>query len=612
MHGPNDGHNFLADGVVSFTVPQGWEAKEVNSQTQHWMRVRLLDGYFSRMRLVSWTDKDSNVNFVPIIEPRPPALEDFYIGYVYRSPKDAPQVCLSYNDFAWGDHTQNVNWRTATFAPYRPVRDNTPALYFGFDRPLPADLVSLFLDIEESTGRQQGPPLTWEYWDGNEWRAVAVDDETQGLALPGILAVSWPGTDPPASATVVQSQGTLVQLMERRQAAQFLSGELLYLQKGETGELATLVDVNGSQLVVKVPLAASYTGGTVARAALPRFGTPRSWLRARLEFDGQPPRAQVNSLDLNAVWASQVTTIRDEPIGSGTAQPRQVHFTRQAPVLIGQEIEVRELDGAQAAVAWPTLQRDLFGQGFTEDDIRTEINRSTGKIDAVWVRWHARPHLLFSGPQDRHYVVEHSQGRLLFGDGVHGMIPPAGANNLRAKTYRTGGGTTGNVPAGAVTQILSGVLAQAVTNPRRAEGGADAESLDSVRRRGPQTLRHYWQAISQSDYEWLARQASPAVAVARALPATSPDGRRAKGWVKLIIIPQSQDPQPQPTLELRREVRDYLSDVAALLEALPGVDYVQTLMLMLAGAPQAETVPVPRDRIVVAGPMRLRLTGSER
>ena len=683
LPGPNDGYNLLADGTVSFTAPQSWELREVNSQKMHWMRVRLLEGYFSRMRLVSWTDKDGNVNFVPIIEPRPPMLNVFCIGYIYRSSKDAPQACLSTNDFEWADHTQDVNWRTAAFAPYRPLRDNTPTLYFGFDRPLPADLVSLFLDIEESTGQPNGPPLKWEYWDGDAWLAVAVDDETAGLALPGILAVTWPGTDPLPSATVVQNTDTQFQLKDGREAAQFLPGDRLYLHKDETGELATLTDVSGSQLTVKVPLMQSYTGGTVARAALPRFGTPRSWLRARLEFDGQPLRSRINSLDLNAVWASHVSTIRDELIGSGNAQPRQVHFTRQAPVLPGQEIEVRELEGARAEVELPILKRELFRQRLSEDDIRPDVNRTTGKINAVWVRWQPQPHLLFSGPQDRHYVVERSQGRILFGDGVHGMIPPAGANNLRARIYRSGGGITGNVPAGAVNQILSGVLAQSVGNPRRAEGGAEAETLDAVRRRGPQTLRHYWQAISQNDYEWLARQASPAVAVARALPDTSPDGRQAKGWVKLIIIPQSQDPQPQPTFELRRAVRAYLarrapatvsqhlyvtgpdylpvsvaavvapkvpaqagpvldavrqalgaffhpltggpdgtgwpfgrdvylSDVAARLEALPGVDYIQTLMLLLAGTPQGEAVPVPADRIVVAGLMRLSLTGSER
>lgn len=54
----------------------------------------------------------------------------------------------------------------------------------------------------------------------------------------------------------------------------------------------------------------------------------------------------------------------------------------------------------------------------------------------------------------------------------------------------------------------------------------------------------------------------------------------------------------------------YLSDVAALLESVPGVDYVKTLELILNGTPHGEVVPVPQDRIVVAGPLRVSLTGD--
>src|SRR5262249_56919181 len=61
------------------------------------------------------------------------------------------------------------------------------------------------------------------------------------------------------------------------------------------------------------------------------------------------------------------------------------------------------------------------------------------------------------------------------------------------------------------------------------------------------------------DYEALAREASPGVAVARALPTTHPSGRPAAGWVTVIIVPQSLDAQPQPSFELRRRVRDFLA-----------------------------------------------------
>jgi phage-related baseplate assembly protein len=152
--------------------------------------------------------------------------------------------------------------------------------------------------------------------------------------------------------------------------------------------------------------------------------------------------------------------------------------------------------------------------------------------------------------------------------------------------------------------------------------------------------------------------------------------------VKLIIMPQSQDPQPQPSFELRRQVEAYLSqrmpaaiadqivvtgpdylpigveaivipvnppdagivlervrealtqflnplmggpaglgwtfgrsvylsDVAAMLERVAGVDYISQLNLLRDGTPQPEEVAIPADRIVVAGPLRILLQGEE-
>ena len=49
-----------------------------------------------------------------------------------------------------------------------------------------------------------------------------------------------------------------------------------------------------------------------------------------------------------------------------------------------------------------------------------------------------------------------------------------------------------------------------------------------------------------------------------------------------------------------------------MLEATPGVDYVEELDLLLDGITQGESVSVPMDRIVVAGPMQVRLRATER
>jgi hypothetical protein len=193
-------------------------------------------------------------------------------------------------------------------------------------------------------------------------------------------------------------------------------------------------------------------------------------------------------------------------------------------------------------------------------------------------------------------------------------------------------------------------------------------------------LRHRHQALSRHDYESLACEASPAVALARALPATTPSGLPLAGWVKLIIVPHGQEARPFPSYELRRRVSAYLgarmpaamgglsvvgpeylpvaveagvvprhgdeaglvrervlldlatffhplhggpsgkgwpfgrgvwlSDVAARLEGVEGVDYIATLNLLLDGTPRGETVAVPADRIVVAGPHAVTLASG--
>ena len=129
---------------------------------------------------------------------------------------------------------------------------------------------------------------------------------------------------------------------------------------------------------------------------------------------------------------------------------------------------------------------------------------------------------------------------------------------MRLRRYLTGGGVAGDVTAGAVNQILAGVLAEKVTSVRAAEGGAAGETLARFRVRAPALVRHRRQAISARDYEDLALEASPAVAVVRALPATRPSGRAAPGWVTLRIVPWSDEPRPVASFELRRTVESFL------------------------------------------------------
>ncbi|MFN0147229.1 MAG: putative baseplate assembly protein [Dehalococcoidia bacterium] len=674
---------------LSVRIPRDMEPVAVNGTVAPWLRIRITAGGFYRTNTITWTDtkdttstSDDKANTIVVVETVPPALDDFRIGYLYMSPDAAADTCFAYSDFQWADRTADARWRGTSFEPFSLLADRVPTLYLGFDRPLPADLVSLYFDIEEVPGRLRGPLLQWEYFDGEDWLAIAAIDETANLVRPGMVAVTWPGTASLPSGEAVFAEGMTVQLANAAQAASFRKGNLLLIGEPEKGELVTVAEVGKDTLRLTTALAKTYQRAPVAVAMLPRFGRPRTWLRARLQSDGEPVTSRVNGVFLNAAWAEHVRTYQQETIGSSNGDANQAMFIRQAPVLAGEAIEVRELAGARAAVELPMLQQDLAAHGAGEGALRTIADPRSGAITEAWVRWEHRPNLFFSGPGDRHYTIERSRGRVIFGDGVHGRVPPIGADNVRAARYTSGGGVIGNVPAGALKQILSGVPASGATNPRAAEGGADGEPMDGVRKRGALVLRHRNQALSLADYEALAREASPAVAMARALPVTHPSGRPAPGWVKVIVQPHSQDQVPQPTFGLRRQVERYLaarvpaaiagqvsvtgpdylpvgvearlapsdpfragevhgavvrsllaflhpvtggpagdgwpfgravflSDVAAVIERVPGVDYVETLNLLLDGTPRGEFVPIPPDRIVVAGDIRVTLTGTE-
>jgi hypothetical protein len=562
--------NLMASGEITFTVPPDISSFTLNSTSMLGMRARLASGSYYVLNLVNWTDPGSGqTNVIPVLQPRPPALSDLAIGYTYRSAWTAPDQSLSWNDFNVESHTPTTATPAVNYAPFHPVADTLPALYLGFNQPLPNDYLSIYLDIVESD--TDGPPLVWEGWSAGVWQALTVSDDTGALARSGMVSFLDPGAPARPSAAITSASGYVVKAATALLAAQFQAQEQIVVQPSGAAEVVTVDSIDGATIRLVTPLAGTYgsttattasTGTTAVEAALPRFGTSLDWVRARLKTDGTPDFSQVNGIYPNAVWATQTQTVNNETLGSGTGQPNQLLTFQQFPVLEGEQVQVRELYGAQASVEFLVLQEQLAEQGFTDADIRTVTDPRSGLINEVWVTWIGQPNFYFSGPEDRHYVLDRASGRIQFGDGVQGMLPTAGNSNIMGYLYQAGGGLAGNVAAGSITQLLGGATAQSVNNPAAAEGGADTEPASDVSWRGPQVLRSRGAALSADDYETLALQASPGVAITRCLPATDANLRPAPGWVTLILVPRSLDPQPEPSYELKQEVMTYLEERA--------------------------------------------------
>jgi predicted phage baseplate assembly protein len=257
-------------------------------------------------------------------------------------------------------------------------------------------------------------------------------------------------------------------------------------------------------------------------------GVQARWVRCRLTEPRPNQRMYyatpwVDRLSVEArggtVGARHATTVRDEILGQSDGTPGQTFTLQHAPVLARdarQEYLVVEMPGSEPE------------------------------------QWEEREDFADSGPDDRHFTLDSSDGTLTLGptliqpDGTvyrFGATPPK-RSWLRFNRYQHGGGVIGNVPRGTLSVLKTSIpYITQVTNRQSALGGRDAQTLEDAKLRAPQMLRTRTRAVTAEDYEYLALQV-PGVARAHclapgALPISS--GDLQPGQVVVLVMPQGAD-----------------------------------------------------------------------
>lgn len=506
----DDTEGLTKSGAITFVAPPDWAETTIAGKKNFWLRVRIDDGDYGKpLELKIEGSGDTMKVSAAASSLKPPVIGAVTLQYSYQTDAETLDHCLAFNDFVFADHTHACLWPREFFQPFRPLEERLPAVHFGFDQPLPQGLVSLFVHLpgglDDEASAQEKPAFVWEFLGPHGWEELGVLDETSGFRRTGMIQFIGP----------------------------------------------------------KEAIAAPGLGGALYR------------IRARLKTGEELRAAPVAAIWMNAVWATHRFFVKKEelgvsdgnpgqtfyfrprtpapapPPGAANAPERPVIFRQGTPVLEGEIVEVREWAGRG-------LDYETAIQGVPPEEIRYERDRVTGAVIEVWLRWHEQPHLFESGPTDRHYVIERATGFVRFGDDTHGRIPLAGSRIV--VTYGTGGGLAGNVPAGAIHELRSAVpFLKSVANPIAALGGAEAETIEAVQPRGAHRLRHGDRAVSASDIEWIARDASPAVARARCLAVTGPVGRGERGWITVAVLPHSLEAEPAPTPELERELYSHLA-----------------------------------------------------
>jgi hypothetical protein len=142
-----------------------------------------------------------------------------------------------------------------------------------------------------------------------------------------------------------------------------------------------------------------------------------------------------------------------------------------------------------------------------------------------------------------------------FGDGTFGMTPLPGT--VFSVIYRVGGGSAGNVPAGAIANVApgqaQGSMISSCTNPFPATGGTDAETIAQIRSRAPQKFSAQpLRAVRACDYQ----------AVAQSLPWVRQAAASFRWTGSWLTVLTRADPAgtEEPTIAELRSLTDLLDE----------------------------------------------------
>jgi predicted phage baseplate assembly protein len=337
----------------------------------------------------------------------------------------------------------------------------------------------------------------------------------------------------------------------------------------------------------------NYGSGTVELQLPPASGIQAlgghrlHWLRCRVSdrtrkgrssgaFSHPPEIYSITAVPIGALLpATHASRVTDEVLGTSDGTPGQSFPLRFNPVLkleSGETLEVQDPE--------------------------------TGD----WVSWEPRDSFVGSKEYDRHFVLDLTSGVLEFGPAIRqthggwtqsGAIPPKGAV-LRMRSYRHGGGRSGNVASHTVNMLRSPIPGvDTVTNPEPATGGVDPERLDNARQRAAMEIRSRGRAVTAEDFEFLASEATPRVARAVCTPPS------AGGVIPLHIVPRVDTPDRKleyaelvPDESLLKEVADYLEErrlIGTTVQLMPCAFRGLSVVVNLQAAPLADIPRVEQD-----------------
>lgn len=488
---------FKQGGTVSFKIPKDISKTFVDNEEHYWIRVRLVTKDFS----IGGTyiqDDAGNWGWQFNSKVQSPLISKIRIAY--NAQKQRPESVISCSNFKWIDHNVlcGSSKRQGEIVLFNIEKDALPTLYLGFSDGLPEGDFPLYFKIDESAGMKN----------------QSYNDLLQGF--PGIkeerksrfFSVAWEYWNGTCWNSIDVTDGT----------------DSFH----DSGFITFIIPHDAASCVL--------------------FNKECHWIRVVKLFGSFENVPVIESILMNVVYARNEDSYKNEIIGSGTGAPCQSFHVSHPTLLPGLELYVDE-----GSVPSDNELRMMASDGITIPYYKEK--------DHVWVKYKEVPNFYSSDAFSRHFVIDYSNGQIQFGDGIHGVNPPKGKFNIKAASYKVGGGATGNIAAHKIQFITQSIpYIAGCDNPFAAEGGADMETVEDLKSRAAGVFKSLNRAVTAEDFQWLSREASASVGRSFCLK-----DMNLRGEICTLVIPKmdadtSIQTKLVPSRELIRKVGDYLDE----------------------------------------------------
>lgn len=188
-------------------------------------------------------------------------------------------------------------------------------------------------------------------------------------------------------------------------------------------------------------------------------------------------------------------------------------------------IEAGQLEGEITFVQGVNTTSNFSSDGaIWQKFVLTETPVILGTVTVLvdGAEWTEVDSLVYSGSDSNNFAVEYDEnsvGKVCFGDGVSGRVPPAGA--VITVSYRTGGGVNGNLSLNQLVGNIQGyrelvlpisyVSVSVANDTYRGSGGEEAESVNHAKLWIPAWVKANSRAVTEDDYDALANTFSDPV-----------------------------------------------------------------------------------------------------